>query len=151
MKKQEETKKPESKLTILDVSNYLLEYFGKSPVFDPVGDFDKLTQLKEDATTEVELKRGMVIAALEHLTKHEVVREVKGQAKTWYVLTKPLEINTQQVLVSYPINVVMSKTINTFAKVNGLDYRADPFSIRESDIHCLLQIIDTLTPKETDE
>lgn len=120
-------------MTILEASNKLIEYFAQNTHFEIGSDFKKVCLISDTDADE-----AAILIALEEMSKNNFVSRKEVGGKTFWILFKPLALQTQEVTISLVTALGMAETINKF--INNDNEKVNPLNISEQDIVNLITV-----------
>lgn len=135
--------------TLVEVRHAILTYFQHADMLNLRTD---LELVKFDAESS-ELKAAVVREAMTDFEKTEIVRKISFKSSSdvvdeAYILTKPIGMWDQTVVVGYRTALSVADIINDYCKqIDKSEWICDPSLIREVDIQKLVLIIDRFAPK----
>ena len=121
-------------MTILEASTRILDYFTKNDYFLLDNDFKKICLI-----SDTDADKAAIIIAMEELAKQNFVfkREING--KEYWILSKPLLMQKQDVSISVELGVEISKIIDKIIPEGN--EKCNPLNIQEGDIAHLIMIL----------
>lgn len=127
------------KMTVLDISIKLLEWFQTNDLFNTEKDFKKIILISENESQD----KALLKAGLIHLEKKEIITYVKTEEEDLYFLNKNLDSLEQDIKIDQETAVKVSKVINRFCDdISDHKDISDPTSIRPKDILHLALILE---------
>lgn len=129
--------------TMVQIQNSLLEFFKTNNACDP-SNTDHLLEIDVGDVKDASVRKALICAALERMTKHEIVEQVDTEESRMWVLVKPLFAFDRTVTISFDLAIELSRILNYFYSRNP-DFAergvtSDPFGTCEADIRALAYI-----------
>ncbi len=125
-------------MTILEASNRLVEYFARNDFFHFGTDFPKVCLI-----SDTDADKAAILIALEELAKQQFIIKKDINAQEFWVMVRPLGMQTQDVQISLLTGLQVAETINKYI-VKDED-KISPMRISEQDILSLVSIVTRLT------
>jgi hypothetical protein len=135
-------------MTIDDVRNALWSWFESNDSFEIERDGSKLLLLTDG---EMDEKQAGIKCALADFAESGVVKKCEHKEKTYYILTKSIDMYEQSVSLNFVTARQLALTVNNFCEVIGdkTDW-VDRESVQEKDVRSLIAIINILEEKLKD-
>jgi len=120
-------------MTILEASNKLLEFFAENDYFQLDKHFNKVCLL-----SDTDADKAAVMLALEELAKQNFVSKKDMSGQEFWILVKPLSLNTLELSLSVITALSAASVINRYIKKE--EDKANPLQLSEKDIVNLILI-----------
>jgi hypothetical protein len=138
-------------MTLVETRNQILEHFQKEDFFSLKDHSGKIMVSKNQA----DIKNELIKLALRHLEETKLVSHSKNEVDEIWVLEVPLNLQGQEIMVSFPTAELISTLLNRFKEVLGTKskrmYPTDVMNITEQDILQLCIVCQQLLEKEDRE
>lgn len=127
--------------TILEIKQYLLQYFKKNTCINPRKDQASF----EFECNPPELKEFIIAAALKELEAGGIVLKVSTAKESFWVLNRPLIAFQQSVQLNFETILGLAEIVNGYMASSNEEDLCDPTNIREIDIRRLIIIANTIS------
>ena len=138
-------------MTLVEIRNQILEHFSKEDFFSIKDHAGKITVSKN----QTDIKNELIKLALKHLEETKLVSYSKNELDEVWVLEVPLNLQGQEIMISFPTAEMIGVLLNRFKEVLGTKnrriYPTDVMNITEQDILQLCIVCQQLLEKEDKE
>lgn len=124
--------------TLIQIQNEALRFFESNTFFDANVHLDKINL---EGIESEDLKKGVLIAAMESLEKKGIVQRVDTMNSRAFILERPLNAHEQQVTIGYRTSVEISTLLNlmyeAIPEYKEAGFVCSPTVISEMDLQTL--------------
>lgn len=122
-------------MTVLDASNFLVEWFLKNDSFCIEEDFNKIVLISENKERET----AAVRAGLDKLIQLKLITRYEVHEKEYWILSKPIEQYEQEVEINAALAKDIADVINEFCdEIEDQLDRCDSTDLSPKDIKNIL-------------
>jgi hypothetical protein len=123
-------------MTILELTQKLLEFFAKNDSFSVEKDFKQIFLLSDN----LERDKAAINATLDGLAESKIVVKAEYGSETFWILNRPFNAYEQNVPLGLNVVMALTNVVAKYSKAVGVDIACNPRYVCELDIKNLIYI-----------